>query len=282
MDCGKPGIAPVKNHRLDREGGAIVYPVYSRRSEGLSIGINLFPGKKVCSFDCPYCEVFPFETNISFSIDVMKEALIQTIKDAQTKNISIKDICFSGNGEPTMSPYFEDALNQAAIIKEQLVKDAKLVLITSGTMLLHHHIFDFLVDAASGSKHLDIWLKIDAGTEAWYNMIDRSNISFHDLIEKMEQFAAKAPFTVQTMICSVDEQAPSSEESSAWVDIVTRLALIADKARGIKSVQIYGKVRPAPEDPKAQILPVEILYNRSKSLQEAFLQNGLEIPVSVY
>src|SRR5438067_11698950 len=33
-----------------------VYPVISRRSKGLSIGINLNPGK-ACNFDCIYCSV---------------------------------------------------------------------------------------------------------------------------------------------------------------------------------------------------------------------------------
>ena len=31
-----------------------VYPVISRRSKGLSIGVNLNPDK-ICNFDCVYC-----------------------------------------------------------------------------------------------------------------------------------------------------------------------------------------------------------------------------------
>ena len=33
-----------------------VYPVLSRRSGGISVGINLNPDK-VCNFDCVYCQV---------------------------------------------------------------------------------------------------------------------------------------------------------------------------------------------------------------------------------
>src|SRR4051812_1727769 len=33
-----------------------VYPVVSRRSKGISIGVNLNPDK-VCNFDCIYCSV---------------------------------------------------------------------------------------------------------------------------------------------------------------------------------------------------------------------------------
>jgi histidinol dehydrogenase len=275
-------IAPTENHRTGREQGAIVYPVYSRRSEGLSIGINLFPDKKVCSFDCPYCEVFPFETDIQFSIDVMKDALIKTIEDARRKNIPIRDICFSGNGEPTMSPHFQEAMNQAAIIRDNFAAEAKLVLITNGTMLLHQSTFDFLADAATSEKKLDIWLKIDAGTKTWFKMIDQSKVSFIDLIEKIKRFAEKAPFTIQTMMCSVDEHIPSSKETSAWINLITELALIAEKSFGVTSIQIYGKARPAPLDPKTEKLSERFLYGRAEFLQKALLKNSVNIPINVY
>src|SRR5262245_63054166 len=38
------------------EENRFVYPVLSRRSEGISIGVNLNPDK-VCNFDCIYCQV---------------------------------------------------------------------------------------------------------------------------------------------------------------------------------------------------------------------------------
>src|SRR6266576_5683657 len=38
------------------EENRFVYPVLSRRSEGISVGVNLNPDK-VCNFDCIYCQV---------------------------------------------------------------------------------------------------------------------------------------------------------------------------------------------------------------------------------
>ncbi|MDR2542323.1 MAG: hypothetical protein LBC80_02595, partial [Treponema sp.] len=96
-------ITPVNNHR-QREKGVIVYPVYSRRAAGLSIGINLFPDKKNCLFNCPYCEVFPFNNDAVFSLEQMADDLRSVISAVRQQNIPIKDICFSGNGEPTLSP----------------------------------------------------------------------------------------------------------------------------------------------------------------------------------
>src|SRR3954467_15145571 len=41
-------------HSRSWQTNRYVYPVISRRSKGLSIGVNLNPDK-VCNFDCIYC-----------------------------------------------------------------------------------------------------------------------------------------------------------------------------------------------------------------------------------
>jgi len=96
-----PQIAPIEDHR-SRENGVLVYPVYSRRSGGLSVGLNLFPCQKSCPFDCPYCEVFPFSGNTALNNDVsvekMETDLCAAISAALKQNVQVKDICFSGNG----------------------------------------------------------------------------------------------------------------------------------------------------------------------------------------
>ena len=43
-------------HERRFEANRFVYPVLSRRSKGLSLGVNLNPDK-VCNFDCIYCQV---------------------------------------------------------------------------------------------------------------------------------------------------------------------------------------------------------------------------------
>jgi len=49
-------LAVVRDHSRTLPISPFVYPVISRRSRGLSVGINLNPDK-VCNFDCIYCEV---------------------------------------------------------------------------------------------------------------------------------------------------------------------------------------------------------------------------------
>src|SRR5438105_9812560 len=45
-----------RDHRRDFENNLYVYAVVSRRSKGVSVGVNLNPDK-VCNFDCVYCQV---------------------------------------------------------------------------------------------------------------------------------------------------------------------------------------------------------------------------------
>jgi histidinol dehydrogenase len=263
-----PHIAPIENHR-EREKGVLVYPVYSRRSGGLSAGINLFPGYKSCPFDCPYCEVFPFAANAVFSLEQMEHDLRSAIAAALGQNMPVKDICFSGNGEPSLSLDFPPALKRAGSIRDEMVPSAELVLISNGAGLLQPALFSLLRAAAA----LNIWLKLDAGTPEWYQAVNRAAIPFEKLITRIKEFTACAPVTLQTMLCAVDGKAPPEEEARAWETLVLELAATADKSAGsgIRKVQIYGKARPAPEDPKAAALPACYLEKRAASLRRAFM-----------
>ena len=261
-------IGTIDKHR-GREKGVLVYPVYSRRSGGLSIGINLFPGKKQCPFDCPYCEVFPFSTNEEFSIEQLECDLYPVIDNAFRQRIEIKDICFSGNGEPTLSADFPQALELAGRIRGDMVPSAKIVLITNGAGLLQPEIFSYLQRAVK-LHDLDIWLKLDAGTPLWYEKINRCKIPFEKLMSKIKEFTACTPVTIQTMFCAVDGMSPPEEEIITWENLILELVVTAleNKTGGIRKIHLYGKARPAPEDPKASILPAEYLEGRAASLKK--------------
>src|ERR1700749_4155039 len=54
--CSMPSLPLHTDHTRLFEHNRFVYPVLSRRSGGISIGVNLNPDK-VCNFDCIYCQV---------------------------------------------------------------------------------------------------------------------------------------------------------------------------------------------------------------------------------
>jgi len=275
-------ITPVTNHR-EREKGVIVYPVYSRRSEGLSIGINLFPGEKSCQFDCPYCEVFPFSSNAEFSLDQMETDLRAAIDNAKKQNIPIKDICFSGNGEPTLSPIFSGAFKIAENIRAELATNSQLVVISNGTGILQPQIFSLLKEACTNPA-VNIWLKLDAGTPAWYKKINRCQIPYEKLIKNIKEFVSCAPVTIQTMLCAINDNPPPQEEIKAWETLMCELAVNAKNNKGgnIRKIQLYGKARAAPEDPLASELPANYLQERAASLGKTLTEKNIAIPVEVY
>src|SRR5260221_10499059 len=51
-----PPLPLFSDHARSFAANRFVYPVVSRRSGGISIGVNLNPDK-VCNFDCTYCQV---------------------------------------------------------------------------------------------------------------------------------------------------------------------------------------------------------------------------------
>ncbi|MEJ5188636.1 MAG: hypothetical protein WHT84_05450 [Breznakiellaceae bacterium] len=258
---------------------SLVYPVYSRRSGGLSLGINLFLSEKVCSFDCPYCEVFPPvlpEQNLekdfpfgasgygspnvtlssnerdAFLISLEQQlrhhiSLLDSVKgegDAPSGRRSIRDISFSGNGEPTLSPFFVPALEMVHRVRMELVPSAALVLITNGTGFLRPEIFDALMAAACGEPHLDIWLKVDGATDDWFHRMSGSAIPRESLHEAFLRFAACAPFTVQTMVCSIDGALPPDSEVIAWEHFILRLCQAGQNEGGKESPE-RGSLSPA-------------------------------------
>jgi len=281
-------ITPVKNHR-EREKGIIIYPVYSRRSGGISLGINLFPDKKNCQFNCPYCEVFPFSNNAGFSLEQMQNDLLSAIETAHKEKRIIKDICFSGNGEPTLSPAFTEALKLAedlhltACNTNDQTSTPELVVITNGTGLLQPQIFSLLEHTAVTNPSLNIWLKLDAGTPEWYKKINRCPHPHENLIEKIKEFASSAPVTIQTMLCAINNEPPPEAEAKAWETLVCELAANAAANSGkIRKIQIYGKARPSPEDPLASELPADYLEKRGASLLQAFAEKSINTPVEIY
>jgi histidinol dehydrogenase len=280
-------VLPVENHR-SREEGLIVYPVYSRRSQGLSIGINLYPDKKCCNFNCNYCEVFPFGSSVGFSQDLMESGLRKAIAHAAARNIPVKDICFSGNGEPTLSLNFAEALRRASAIRDSLLDktgnadtaaQCSLVVISNGTGLLRNDCFNLLKDCTRPPMGVKLWLKLDAGSADWYKKIDGCFIDFGRLIGAIKKFAEQNECIIQTMHCSVNGEAPPIEEICAWAELTAEIA----KAGNVRLVQIYGKARPSPRDPVCAALPLDSLEERAGALKMAFENLGvMNTPVAVY
>src|ERR1044072_5011273 len=101
------------SHERLFETNRFVYPVLSRRSGGISLGVNLNPDK-VCNFDCIYCQVDRTrQSETQFvEIDALLEELDRSLELVVSGEIyrtekfrqtpeplrRLNDIAFSGDG----------------------------------------------------------------------------------------------------------------------------------------------------------------------------------------
>src|SRR5512147_1962103 len=123
-----------------------VYAVVSRRSHGVSVGINLNPGKE-CNFDCLYCQVdrtiAPRVRRVDLArlaeeLDlVLRAAADGSLYEAAPldalppANRAVRDLAFSGDGEPTTYPRFKEAVEIAADARRRFdLESTKIVVIT--------------------------------------------------------------------------------------------------------------------------------------------------------
>ena len=127
----KSSWAAVQDHTRHFTDFTFVYPVISRRSKGLSIGVNLNPDK-VCNFDCIYCQVdrrtdsetrFVDIDQLTGELDKMLQlvttgALYETDKFQDTPGPlrRLKDIAFSGDGEPTTYKNFDEIIAEGEYV----------------------------------------------------------------------------------------------------------------------------------------------------------------------
>jgi wyosine [tRNA(Phe)-imidazoG37] synthetase (radical SAM superfamily) len=236
-----------------------VYPVISRRSHGLSIGINLNPNK-VCNFGCVYCQVdrvapprvamlvmATLERELRQMVELVQSGTLaseypfNTALDLATR---IKDFALSGDAEPTTARQFQEAVRIVRRVKREAgLRHARVVLITNGAGLDR-------ADVQAGLKLLDedggeVWAKLDAGTEPYYKQVNRTAIRFSRILKNLALVARKRPIIIQSLFMRLHGDAPPAAEIEAYCD---RLDDILQAGGKIKLVQVYTVVR-RPHEP---------------------------------
>jgi wyosine [tRNA(Phe)-imidazoG37] synthetase (radical SAM superfamily) len=240
------------------ERNRFVYPVLSRRSGGISVGVNLNPDK-VCNFDCIYCqvdrtsqsetrfvEIEPLLSELRATLEVVLSAAIyetQRFHDVPAHLRRLNDIAFSGDGEPTTYKNFDEVIEACANIKREAgLDDVKMVLITNASMFHRPHVQRGLaiLDANNG----EIWAKLEAGTDEYYQLIERTPIPFRQILDNITAAARVRPLVIQALFMRVNGEPPPQAELEAYCD---RLNEITAGGGQLKLVQIYTIARRPAE-----------------------------------
>lgn len=246
-----------------------VYPVISRRAQGVSIGVNLNPDK-VCNFDCVYCQVNRRDAGGKAFVDLerLREELHAAVRlvcsgeifasprfcDTPSAMRRLNDIAFSGDGEPTSFTYFDDVIQLAADIRrEQAPPDTKLVLITNASLFHRPAVQRGL--AIMDENNGEIWAKLDAGTPEFFAKVARTRIPFSRIMENITRAAIVRPIVIQTLFMRWLDSPPEPDELKAYCD---RLSEVVHRGGHIKLVQLYTIARPPAESFVSPLLKDEI------------------------
>ncbi|MDG1833843.1 MAG: radical SAM protein [Verrucomicrobiota bacterium] len=254
----KSSWAAVQDHTRHFSDFTFVYPVISRRSKGLSIGVNLNPDK-VCNFDCIYCEVDRRTPGAVTEVDLrqMKDELTAMIRFAKDGGLAkepkfdevpwltrkVKDIAFSGDGEPTMIHNFADCVQTVVDVKQaEDLGATEIVLITDAAGLDKADVKRGLeiMDAHEG----EVWGKLDAGTEDYFKAVNRTNVKFQRILDNLLATAKKRPIIIQSLFLKVHGDHMSAAELESYCD---RLQELSAGGGQIREVHLYTVARPTPE-----------------------------------
>jgi len=251
-----------------------VYPVLSRRSGGISIGVNLNPDK-VCNFDCIYCQVdrtTQSETQfveiklllaeLRTTLDLVASGAIyetEKFRGVPAAQRRLNDIAFSGDGEPTTYKNFDEIIQACVDVKRKFEShmsrdqarnpsfvirhsSLKMVLITNASMFHRPHVQRGLaiLDANNG----EIWAKLEAGTDAYFQLIERTPIPFRQVLDNITAAARVRPLVIQALFMRVNDEPPPPAEISAFCDRLNEITAAGGK---LKLVQIYTIARRPAE-----------------------------------
>ena len=272
----------IHDHSRELSGLKYIYSVISRRAGGLSIGINLNVNN-ACNWQCIYCEI-PNLTRGSpppIELDVLENELRLFLHDIihgdyMERNVAIedrhlKDIAFSGNGEPTSAAEFPQVILIVKKILQEfdLLHKIKIRLITNGSLMHEASVLKSIkmLEKING----EVWFKVDAATEETIKTINQVNLKPNQILERLLNTANICPTFVQTCIFMINGKSPDDKDINAYVELINKAKKI------IKGVHLYGLARPSLQ-PRARDLgriSEQVLKNIAKKLID------LNIPTTV-
>jgi wyosine [tRNA(Phe)-imidazoG37] synthetase (radical SAM superfamily) len=247
---------PARETAFDRPrdalGNRFVYAVISSRAGGLSLGVNMNPDR-LCNFDCSYCEVDRRSPSpeSKLLVDVLAAELRRTILAVQQGHLrsrpwyhslpaellQLRHVALSGDGEPTLAPNFVEAVQAVARVRA-LGGFFKIVLLTNGTGLDQP---DVLRGLEILTKSDEIWIKLDGGTQAFVDKINRPNVPLEKILANILLVGRQRPVVIQSLFPAIHGDEPPFEEIQEYAQRLKEL-----KAGGaqISLVQIYSAARP--------------------------------------
>jgi len=252
--------------------GIIYGPVASRRL-GRSLGINVLgAGRKVCTFDCVYCQLrqprayaiaytavehsacgrrcagchyaqpWPADKETAHELPSVG-AILAAVDEAVAANPALDSLTLSGNGEPSVYPEFTELVTGLAALRDRACPGVPLTILSNSSTLWRPAV-------RRAFSHLDRRImKLDAGDENTFRRTNRPcpGVQFGEVLEGVRSLGA---VTVQTLLVDGSSGNAAPDRVASWLD-----ALAALRPR---EVQLYSLDR-VPTDGTLAVVPRERL-----------------------
>jgi len=230
-------------------------PVKSRRL-GVSLGINLLPTKrKICNFNCIYCEC-GWTTDIEKVKDKLPgrkevyKALEKKLSEMKTANEPPDVITYAGNGEPTLHPEFSGIIDDSITLRNKYFPKAKIAVLSNATNITKPGIRGALLKADQNI------LKLDSAVDSTVQIHNQPKgaLNVEELINNLAGFNGNV--IIQTLFlrgeyegASIDNTTPG--EIAAWLRALERIKP--------SEVMIYTISRDTPVGNKLKKVPLKEL-----------------------
>ena len=217
-------------------------PVQSRRL-GASLGINLLPNdRKICSFNCIYCECgwTDSENHTSFHPrEEVRENLRVKLEEMRMNNEPLDTITFAGNGEPTLHPRFDLVIQDTIGIRNRYFPEAQIAVLSNSSLIHKRKIFNAL-------KRIDQnILKMDSAFEETVQLLNKPYKGFdmQRMIDTLMRFNGQ--LIIQTMFIRGEYKGQkfdntTEKEIEAWLKLVEKI--------NPEQVMIYTIARDTPAE----------------------------------
>jgi wyosine [tRNA(Phe)-imidazoG37] synthetase (radical SAM superfamily) len=273
----------VSDHNRSFIDMTYVYPVVSRRAGGVSVGINLNPDN-ACNWHCAYCQVPGLVRGAAPEIDLaqlegeLRQFLGELLHGSfMAEHVPpeaqvIRDIAFSGNGEPTSSKAFATIVERVVAIRDELGLAAiPIRLITNGSLADRPYVQTALRSLAAAGG--EVWFKLDGGRAEDIARINGVDLAPAAHARRLALCASLCPTWVQTCMFRWDGEPPSDAMIAAYLATLDSAGIAA-----LKGVHLYGLARPSlqPEASHLQRLSPDELEQIARRIKD----KGLTVVVS--
>ena len=229
-------------------------PVNSRRL-GVSLGLNLVPvNRKVCTFNCIYCECgWTNERHLPSEgfpgRDLVSDSLKKKLVEMRSVGLKPDSLTFAGNGEPTLHPGFGSIISDTIEIRDRYAPEARIVVLSNASLAGRPSVREALKRV---EKNI---LKLDTGFEATFRILNRPppGIKLADIIGNLKLFPEN--LIIQTLFIRGSHGGNHIDNTKE-----EEVAALLELYREIKpaEVQVYTIARDTPIN-TLQRIPLAVL-----------------------